>query len=95
MPKPDVASLETTIERAFEDRERLGAETGGETREAVEAALDMLDRGEVRVSERRENGDWHVNQWLKKAVLLSFRLNPMEVIKGGPGDAVWGAWAVT
>jgi 2,3,4,5-tetrahydropyridine-2,6-dicarboxylate N-succinyltransferase len=89
MSKPDIANLETTIERAFEEREGLGVETRGEIRGAVETALDMLDRGEVRVAERRENGDWHVNQWLKKAVLLSFRLNPMEVIKGGPGDAVW------
>jgi 2,3,4,5-tetrahydropyridine-2,6-dicarboxylate N-succinyltransferase len=89
MSKADIASLETTIERAFEAREGLGFETRGEVREAVEAALDLLDRGEVRVAERRANGDWHVNQWLKKAVLLSFRLNPMEVIKGGPGDAVW------
>jgi 2,3,4,5-tetrahydropyridine-2,6-dicarboxylate N-succinyltransferase len=89
MSKADIASLETTIERAFEAREGLGFDTRGEVREAVEAALDLLDRGEVRVAERRANGDWHVNQWLKKAVLLSFRLNPMEVIKGGPGDAVW------
>jgi 2,3,4,5-tetrahydropyridine-2,6-dicarboxylate N-succinyltransferase len=89
MPKPDIASLETTIERAFEERDGLGVDTRGEVREAVEAALDLLDRGEARVAERRENGEWHVNQWLKKAVLLSFRLNPMEVIKGGPGGATW------
>ena len=89
MSKADIASLETTIERAFEEREGLGFETRGEVREAVETALDLLDRGQARVAERRANGDWHVNQWLKKAVLLSFRLNPMEVIKGGPGDAVW------
>lgn len=89
MSKPDIASLETTIERAFEEREGLGFETRGEVREAVETALDLLDRGQVRVAERRSNGDWQVNQWLKKAVLLSFRLNPMEVIKGGPGEASW------
>jgi len=89
MSKPDIASLETTIERAFEEREALDFETRGEVREAVESALDMLDRGQVRVAERRSNGDWQVNQWLKKAVLLSFRLNPMEIIKGGPGEASW------
>ncbi|HZN29275.1 MAG TPA: 2,3,4,5-tetrahydropyridine-2,6-dicarboxylate N-succinyltransferase, partial [Xanthobacteraceae bacterium] len=58
-------------------------------REAVEAALDLLDRGAARVAERGPNGDWRVNQWLKKAVLLSFRLNDMSVIPGGPGQAVW------
>lgn len=89
MTKPDIASLEQTIERAFEERDGLGVDTRGEVREAVNAALDMLDRGDVRVAERRDSGEWHVNQWLKKAVLLSFRLNPMEVIKGGPGDATW------
>ncbi|TIW41789.1 MAG: 2,3,4,5-tetrahydropyridine-2,6-dicarboxylate N-succinyltransferase, partial [Mesorhizobium sp.] len=52
-------------------------------------ALDLLDRGIARVAERQADGKWHVNQWLKKAVLLSFRLNPMEIIKGGPGQAVW------
>jgi 2,3,4,5-tetrahydropyridine-2,6-dicarboxylate N-succinyltransferase len=57
--------------------------------EAVEAALDLLDRGAARVAEREANGYWRVNQWLKKAVLLSFRLNDMSVISGGPGKAVW------
>ena len=55
-------------------------------RDAIETALDLLDRGQVRVAERQADGKWTVNQWLKKAVLLSFRLNPMEIIKGGPGD---------
>jgi 2,3,4,5-tetrahydropyridine-2-carboxylate N-succinyltransferase len=58
-------------------------------RDAVEAALDLLDRGAARVAERGANGNWSVNQWLKKAVLLSFRLNDMTVIAGGPGKAVW------
>ncbi|MBS3648947.1 2,3,4,5-tetrahydropyridine-2,6-dicarboxylate N-succinyltransferase [Pseudaminobacter sp. 19-2017] len=89
MPMPDLTSLETTIERAFEARDGVSTATKGEVREAVETALDLLDRGEVRVAERQTDGAWKVNQWLKKAVLLSFRLNPMEVIKGGPGDAVW------
>jgi len=89
MSKADIASLETIIERAFEEREGLGFETRGEVRQAVETALDLLDHGQVRVAERSDDGNWHVNQWLKKAVLLSFRLSPMEVIKGGPGDASW------
>jgi len=89
MTKADLAALETTIEKAFDARDRLSTETRGEVREAVEAALDLLDRGEVRVAERQADGKWTVNQWLKKAVLLSFRINPIEIIKGGPGDAAW------
>jgi 2,3,4,5-tetrahydropyridine-2-carboxylate N-succinyltransferase len=89
MSKPDLASLEKTIEKAFDEREAISTETRGETREAIETALDLLDRGQVRVAERQPDGEWRVNQWLKKAVLLSFRINPMEIVKGGPGDAVW------
>ena len=89
MPKTDLASLERTVERAFDERDGISPSTRGEIREAVEAALDLLDRGQARVAERQADGAWTVNQWLKKAVLLSFRLNPMEIIKGGPGDAVW------
>jgi 2,3,4,5-tetrahydropyridine-2-carboxylate N-succinyltransferase len=58
-------------------------------RKAVNSALDLLDRGEARVAERSDDGKWQVNQWLKKAVLLSFRLNDMSVIAGGPGKAAW------
>jgi 2,3,4,5-tetrahydropyridine-2,6-dicarboxylate N-succinyltransferase len=83
------AELAKTIDDAFEQREGIGPATKGRVREAVEAALDLLDRGEARVAERGANGDWKVNQWLKKAVLLSFRLNDMSVILGGPGEAVW------
>ncbi|MGN6536310.1 MAG: 2,3,4,5-tetrahydropyridine-2,6-dicarboxylate N-succinyltransferase, partial [Mesorhizobium sp.] len=89
MSKPDLASLETTIDRAFEEREGISTATRGEVRDAIQAALDLLDKGVARVAERQTDGRWHVNQWLKKAVLLSFRLNPMEVIAGGPGNAVW------
>ncbi|TWG97472.1 2,3,4,5-tetrahydropyridine-2-carboxylate N-succinyltransferase [Mesorhizobium sp. J18] len=89
MTRPDIGALERSVEEAFEGREAISSSTRGEIREAVETALDLLDRGEVRVAERGSDGNWHVNQWLKKAVLLSFRLNPMEVIKGGPGEAVW------
>jgi 2,3,4,5-tetrahydropyridine-2-carboxylate N-succinyltransferase len=89
MTKADLAGIEATIEKAFEERDQITTATRGEVREAIDAALGLLDRGEARVAERRDDGTWHVNQWLKKAVLLSFRLNPMEVIKGGPGDAAW------
>ena len=58
-------------------------------RKAVDSALGLLDSGAARVAERGANGQWQVNQWLKKAVLLSFRLNDMSVIAGGPGKAVW------
>jgi 2,3,4,5-tetrahydropyridine-2,6-dicarboxylate N-succinyltransferase len=83
------SELARTIDGAFDARESVGPSTKGVVRDAVEAALDLLDRGAVRVAERQNNGTWHVNQWLKKAVLLSFRLNDMTVIKGGPGEAVW------
>ncbi len=89
MSKPDLASLEKTIETAFDGRDGISTSTRGEVREAVEAALDLLDRGAVRVAERQADGQWTVNQWLKKAVLLSFRLNPMDVISGGPGQSSW------
>ena len=83
------AELARTIDEAFETRDGIGPATKGAVRDAVEAALDLLDRGKARVAERGQNGDWRVNQWLKKAVLLSFRLNDMSVIGGGPGKAVW------
>ncbi|MEO3386526.1 2,3,4,5-tetrahydropyridine-2,6-dicarboxylate N-succinyltransferase [Mesorhizobium sp. CAU 1741] len=89
MTKPDLADLEITIEKAFDERDVIDTGTRGEVREAVDACLELLDKGKARVAERGEDGTWTVNQWLKKAVLLSFRLNPMEVIKGGPGESVW------
>ena len=84
----DTEELRSTIEAAFEARGDIGPGTGGPMRAAVEAAFDLLDAGAVRVAEKRGN-QWHVNQWLKKAILLSFRLNNMAIISGGPGDAVW------
>jgi len=83
------AELAKTIDDAFERRDGIGVATKGPVRQAVEAAIDLLDRGEVRVAQRNHNGDWHVNQWLKKALLLSFPLNDMTVIAGGPGQASW------
>ncbi|MDO8977982.1 MAG: 2,3,4,5-tetrahydropyridine-2,6-dicarboxylate N-succinyltransferase [Afipia sp.] len=84
-----LSALETTLNAAFEARDTVNANTKGEVRDAVELALDLLDKGEARVAERQADGTWKVNQWLKKAVLLSFRLNDMSPITGGPGGAQW------
>jgi len=81
--------LEQTINDAFDKRDGIGPSIKGAVREAVEAALDLLDAGKARVAERGSDGKWTVNQWLKKAVLLSFRLNDMTMIGGGPGKASW------
>jgi len=82
-------SLEQTINDAWESRDGIGPSTKGVIRDAVDSALDNLDRGAMRVAEKKD-GTWHVNQWLKKAVLLSFRLNDMAPIQGGPGrDSTW------
>jgi 2,3,4,5-tetrahydropyridine-2-carboxylate N-succinyltransferase len=83
------AELAKTIDDAFDKREGIGPATTGPVRAAVDAALDLLDRGAARVAEKQPDGAWRVNQWLKKAVLLSFRLNDMSVIPGGPGNAAW------
>src|SRR5262249_136081 len=84
----DTTELQKTIEAAFEDRANIGVSTGDPVRGAVNRALDLLDRGEARVAEKGKDG-WVVHQWLKKAVLLSFRLNPMAAIGGGPDGASW------
>jgi 2,3,4,5-tetrahydropyridine-2-carboxylate N-succinyltransferase len=83
------ADLARTIDDAFEQRGEIGPATKGPVREAVEAALDLLDAGRARVAEKQADGSWKVNQWLKKAVLLSFRLNDMSAIPGAPGRATW------
>ncbi|WP_119677550.1 2,3,4,5-tetrahydropyridine-2,6-dicarboxylate N-succinyltransferase [Indioceanicola profundi] len=82
------ADLARTIDQAWEDRAGLGPDSKGAVREAVETALALLDGGKARVAEPGANG-WVVNQWLKKAVLLSFRLNDNQVVEGGPGGATW------
>ncbi len=84
----EIAELQSTIDAAFEERAGIGPSTTGRARAAVEEALALLDQGKLRVAEKGASV-WTINQWLKKAVLLSFRLNPMSVIKGGPGDASW------
>jgi 2,3,4,5-tetrahydropyridine-2-carboxylate N-succinyltransferase len=85
--------LQTQIEKAFEDRAKITSATRGHARDAVEEALDLLDRGKARVAEKLPGAtgpnSWKVNQWLKKAVLLSFRLNDNALIDGGPGQATW------
>src|SRR5271163_1688109 len=88
-----VARLQSLIEHAFEERAKITPQTKGEVRDAVEAALDLLDRGKARVAEKLPGAtgpnSWKVNQWLKKAVLLSFRLNDNALVHGGPGEATW------
>jgi 2,3,4,5-tetrahydropyridine-2,6-dicarboxylate N-succinyltransferase len=89
---PETA-LQALIERAYEDRANIGADTRGDVREAVAKALELLDSGAARVAEKIEGAEgpasWKVNQWLKKAVLLSFRLNDNALVRGGPGEATW------
>jgi 2,3,4,5-tetrahydropyridine-2-carboxylate N-succinyltransferase len=82
------ADLQSTIDAAWEARDGINAQTKGAVREAVDAALGMLDKGTARTAEKKGE-DWVVNQWLKKAVLLSFRLNDMGMIAGAPGGASW------
>ncbi len=81
-------SLAPTIEMAWDNKENVSTDTQGAIREAVEDALSLLDSGEMRIAEKTTGG-WQVNQWLKKAVLLSFRLNPMGMIDNGPGGSGW------
>ncbi len=84
----DTNQLEQVIDNAWEDRDNVSLTTTGEIRDAVGEALNLLDKGECRVAEKTD-GTWQVNQWLKKSVLLSFRLNDMAPIPGGPGGAHW------
>lgn len=83
------AQLEQAIEAAWDARDTITSSTGGETREAIEATLAALDSGKLRVAEPQEDGNWHVNQWAKKAVLLGFRIKDMEHQDGGPQGGGW------
>ncbi len=83
-----MTDLQTAIETAWDNRETINLDTTGEVRDAIDAALDQLDSGKARVAEKVD-GQWQVNQWLKKAVLLSFRINDMALIPGGPGGSSW------
>ncbi len=84
----NTSELQSAIEAVWEERQGISAGTTGVIRDTVDKTLDLLDKGEVRVAEKGADG-WKVNQWLKKAVLLSFRLNDMVAISGAPGGATW------
>ena len=81
--------LENIIETSWESRDEINEKTVGETKEAVEQTLNLLGNGTLRVAEKKASGEWVVNQWTKKAVLLSFRLREMELQKGGPQNSTW------
>ena len=83
------AMLEAAIEAAWEVRETITPHSKGEARDAIEATLEALDKGALRVAEKQADGQWHVNQWAKKAVLLGFRVKDMEVHTGGPQNGTW------
>jgi 2,3,4,5-tetrahydropyridine-2,6-dicarboxylate N-succinyltransferase len=83
------AALEAAIEAAWEARDSITPASKGEARDAIEATLSALDAGTLRVAERQADGNWHVNQWAKKAVLLGFRLKDMEPLAGGPQDSTY------
>lgn len=85
----DMQNAETLINAAFDDIAAVSTDTQGDVREAVSAALLALDSGTLRVAEKTADGNWQVNQWLKKAVLLSFRLNDMSMQSGGPQGSSW------
>ncbi len=84
----NATALKQTIDDAWEKREEIGVGTTGDIRDSVDTALELLDSGQARVAEKA-GPEWQVNQWLKKAVLLSFRLNDMAPMSGGPGGANW------
>lgn len=83
-----LSPLCSIIESAWEEKDNITPATKGEVRDAVNEALDLLDCGQMRIAQKID-GVWHVHQWLKKAVLLSFRLNPMQAISNGPGGSTW------
>ncbi|KIN65892.1 2,3,4,5-tetrahydropyridine-2,6-dicarboxylate N-succinyltransferase [Sulfitobacter noctilucae] len=83
------AQLEIAIEAAWDTRDQITSSTKGEQRDAIEETLNALDSGKLRVAEKQEDGNWHVNQWAKKAVLLGFRIKDMEHQEGGPQGAGW------
>lgn len=82
-------ALASIIDAAWENRTELNASTKGEVRDAVEHIIAGLDKGELRVATKEADGNWPTHQWIKKAVLISFRLNDMGLISGGPGGSSW------
>jgi len=90
----ELEKIKSIIERVFDNNEDINPNTTGEIKQAIDLALNYLDKGELRVSDPIGNSQWKVNQWLKKAVLLSFKINDMDIISGGPqsvnnGPANW------
>jgi 2,3,4,5-tetrahydropyridine-2-carboxylate N-succinyltransferase len=85
----EISQLVSVITEAFDNRSEITTQTQGDVREAVAHALDLMDKGILRVASKGEDGNWQVHQWLKMAVLLSFRLNAMTTIGNGPGNATW------
>ena len=81
--------LENVIDTSWESRDEINEKTVGRTKEAVEQTLNRLGNGTLRVAEKKASGEWVVNQWTKKAVLLSCRLREMELQKGGPQNSTW------
>lgn len=85
----NTADLSKIIDEAWEDRVSLSPDSKGEQRDAIEAAIIALDSGELRVASKAGNGDWEVHQWLKKAVLLGFRIHANKIMNGGPANGNW------
>ncbi|MGB2574377.1 MAG: 2,3,4,5-tetrahydropyridine-2,6-dicarboxylate N-succinyltransferase, partial [Henriciella sp.] len=82
-------SLAAKIEQLWEQRDTLNVDAPDDTKAAVNAAIELLDSGQARVAQRADNGEWTVNQWLKKAVVMSFRLTPNQIISGGVNGGPW------
>lgn len=82
------SKLQSVIEQEWENRDKLSPDTKGEIRDVVEQALELLDKGQERIAEKK-NSDWHVNEWLKKAILLYFRLSRMQMMSGGINESGW------
>ena len=90
----ELEKIKLIIERVFDNNEDINPNTTGDVKQAIDLALNYLDKGELRVADPIGNSQWKVNQWLKKAVLLSFKINDMDIISGGPqsvnnGPANW------
>ena len=84
----NMIALQDRVENVWEERDNITPATIGEQRTAIEDCLSLLDSGSLRVAEKTD-GVWSVNEWCKKAVLLSFRLNNMSIQSGGPANAAW------
>jgi 2,3,4,5-tetrahydropyridine-2-carboxylate N-succinyltransferase len=88
-PQSDTGDLQSVIEAAWEDRDAVTTATGGAVREAVNETLDRLDAGTLRVATRGDDGVWTTHQWAKQAILLSFRLNPNQLVEAPAPGPYW------